>query len=168
MKRVLIALMAATFCAALAIPTIAFAAARPAAGLVAHPAITMADASASFSGLQGCVKAMSGMPDACARVVECVSPHHFLDADGDGVCDNAGVGTCLHPGCSGYVDADGDGVCDNYPNGNGNDNGNGYGYGSSNGNGSVDDAGSADGVRWRGHHAERGHQSQGAHHGWAY
>lgn len=162
MKRVLIALLAVTFCAALAIPTVAFGAARPAAGLVAHPAITMADASASFSGLHGCVKAMSGMSDACAQVVECVSPHHFLDADGDGVCDNAGVGTCLHQGCSGYVDADGDGVCDNYPSGNGN------GNGSGNGSGSADDAGSADGTRWRGHHAERGHQGQGAHHGWAY
>lgn len=30
---------------------------------------------------------------------------HFVDADGDGVCDNFGAG------CS-YVDADGDGICD--------------------------------------------------------
>lgn len=34
----------------------------------------------------------------------------YVDADGDGVCDNVGrgIGACL-----GYVDADGDGVCDN-------------------------------------------------------
>lgn len=32
---------------------------------------------------------------------------YYVDADGDGVCDNRGA-NCL------YVDADGDGVCDNY------------------------------------------------------
>ena len=34
---------------------------------------------------------------------------NFVDADGDGICDNRGTGR----GCW-YVDADGDGVCDNY------------------------------------------------------
>ena len=40
--------------------------------------------------------------------------HHrdFVDADGDGVCDNYASGAC--PGCEGGADADGDGVCDNY------------------------------------------------------
>lgn len=33
---------------------------------------------------------------------------NYVDADGDGVCDNAGTGQG-----PGYVDADGDGVCDN-------------------------------------------------------
>jgi len=33
---------------------------------------------------------------------------NYVDADGDGVCDNAGTGTGTN-----YVDADGDGVCDN-------------------------------------------------------
>ena len=33
----------------------------------------------------------------------------FVDADGDGVCDNCASGTCGQ----GFVDADGDGVCDN-------------------------------------------------------
>lgn len=32
----------------------------------------------------------------------------FVDADGDGVCDNAGKGASCK-----FVDADGDGVCDN-------------------------------------------------------
>ena len=32
----------------------------------------------------------------------------YVDANGDGVCDNRGTGTCR------YVDANGDGVCDNY------------------------------------------------------
>ena len=30
----------------------------------------------------------------------------YVDADGDGICDNIGT-------CPGFVDADGDGVCDN-------------------------------------------------------
>lgn len=37
---------------------------------------------------------------------------YFADADGDGICDNAGS-QCA------YVDADGDGVCDNYQSGQG-------------------------------------------------
>ena len=38
----------------------------------------------------------------------------FVDADGDGVCDNYGAGTGR-----GFVDTDGDGVCDNYGTGTG-------------------------------------------------
>ena len=34
---------------------------------------------------------------------------NFVDADGDGICDNRGAGLDCW-----YVDADGDGVCDNY------------------------------------------------------
>ena len=37
----------------------------------------------------------------------------YVDADGDGVCDNAGAGCGLYGMGRGYVDADGDGVCDN-------------------------------------------------------
>ena len=33
---------------------------------------------------------------------------HFADADGDGVCDNAGTSWGAN-----FVDADGDGICDN-------------------------------------------------------
>ena len=60
---------------------------------------------------------------------------HFADADGDGVCDNAGSqcaytdadgdGICdvcgaahAQPGGN-FVDADGDGICDNYRSGRG-------------------------------------------------
>lgn len=46
------------------------------------------------------------------------SGRYFIDADGDGVCDNA-VSRCV------YVDADGDGVCDHY----GSNQGRGCGYG---------------------------------------
>ncbi len=48
----------------------------------------------------------------------------YVDADGDGVCDNQGTGYCWvdangdgicdHQGAGcGWVDADGDGICDN-------------------------------------------------------
>ena len=43
----------------------------------------------------------------------------FVDADGDGICDNAGA-MCA------FVDADGDGVCDNL--GSGQSRGSGYGF----------------------------------------
>ena len=38
---------------------------------------------------------------------------NFVDADGDGICDNYGTGAGRGNG-AGFVDADGDGVCDNY------------------------------------------------------
>ena len=40
----------------------------------------------------------------------------FVDADGDGVCDNAGLGRMWGQGAGGaaFVDANGDGVCDNW------------------------------------------------------
>lgn len=44
---------------------------------------------------------------------------NYVDADGDGVCDNMGSGTNDGSGTN-YVDADGDGVCDNMKSGTGN------------------------------------------------
>lgn len=44
-----------------------------------------------------------------------VAGRNYVDADGDGVCDNYGNygnGCGRRSGC-GYVDADGDGICDN-------------------------------------------------------
>ena len=38
----------------------------------------------------------------------------FVDADGDGICDDCGSHECRSKKCSDYVDADGDGVCDNH------------------------------------------------------
>ncbi len=44
--------------------------------------------------------------------------HYFIDADGDGICDNCGIHHwCATDGagCGRYfVDEDGDGICDNY------------------------------------------------------
>lgn len=51
----------------------------------------------------GTVSAFAAGPSVAAR-------RYYMDADGDGVCDN-------YVDCSSsqyYVDADGDGVCDNY------------------------------------------------------
>lgn len=43
----------------------------------------------------------------------------FVDADGDGICDNCtgtgkGNNQCTNPNCTGFVDTNGDGVCDNH------------------------------------------------------
>ena len=57
---------------------------------------------------------------------------YFVDADGDGICDNYTSGQSR---CGRYfVDADGDGVCDNY-NTSGQGRGGGYGCGSRCGHG---------------------------------
>ena len=41
----------------------------------------------------------------------------FVDADNDGVCDNAKSGSCPYANqAGGFVDADNDGVCDNAAN----------------------------------------------------
>ena len=40
---------------------------------------------------------------------------NFVDADGDGICDNCGVYACSQN----FVDADGDGICDNCGSGGG-------------------------------------------------
>jgi hypothetical protein len=60
----------------------------------------------------------------------------YMDADGDGVCDNCGnVNGTGYADCQGFVDEDGDGVCDNHGNGSGcgTDAGNGYAYRHGNG-----------------------------------
>ena len=44
----------------------------------------------------------------------------YVDADGDGVCDNCGARHGHWAGCGGaFVDADGDGICDNFQSGQG-------------------------------------------------
>jgi len=39
--------------------------------------------------------------------------HRFIDVDGDGICDNAGLYGKGSGNGAGFIDADGDGVCDN-------------------------------------------------------
>ena len=53
-----------------------------------------------------------------------ISCPYYADTDGDGICDNYGSRCGRY-----FVDADGDGVCDNYTNGVRPGNGMGRGYG---------------------------------------
>lgn len=82
---------------------------------------------------------------------------YFADADGDGICDNAGSicvyedadgdgfcdvcgtghGNCPAGNGGAFIDADGDGVCDNYAAGQGRGNGCGRGNGFRSGRGRV-------------------------------
>ena len=89
----------------------------------------------------------------CAATAFAAGPRcgrNFVDADGDGICDNAGSG-CVYADADGdglcdvcgaehgscptgegaaFVDADGDGICDNYGTGLGLGHGCGRGHGS--------------------------------------
>lgn len=101
MKRKMIAIVATALCAVLAVPALAFGV----GGLSAGQAAVASDAPAQTVAWRG-----------------------YVDADGDGVCDNRGTGNGIGNGAGahhgygssstadrpGYVDADGDGVCDNY------------------------------------------------------
>ena len=68
------------------------------------------------------VLCMSGMTAFAAEDVTvyagcgyCGASCQFVDADGDGICDNYAAGGCGYCGAScQFVDADGDGICDNY------------------------------------------------------
>ncbi len=64
---------------------------------------------------------------------------YYVDANGDGICDNCGLSRkkCLasHKKGQNFVDKDGDGICDNRGKGNGNRNGRKQGNGCHNGRG---------------------------------
>lgn len=67
-----------------------------------------------------------GICDNCEAYHWCGD--NFVDIDGDGVCDNYAAGQGRGTGRGGnFVDTDGDGVCDNY--GSGQSQGRGCGYG---------------------------------------
>ena len=88
-----------------------------------------------FAGILSAALALSlGATAAFAAGPGC--GRYFVDADGDGICDNAGSrcayvdadgdGICdvcgashTRPGGGYFVDEDGDGVCDNYQSGQG-------------------------------------------------
>ncbi len=56
-----------------------------------------------------------GAPDSETEAVSAAAPGAgYVDADDDGVCDNAG--DCPYKESGGFADADGDGVCDNSDN----------------------------------------------------
>ena len=127
MKRKMIAIVATALCAVLAVPALAFGVGNLSAG----QAIVASDAPAQTVAWRGYVDADGdGVCDNYGSGY-CGNGAGYVDADGDGVCDNRGSGYCGNG--AGYVDADGDGVCDNRGTGNGIGNGAGahHGYGSS-------------------------------------
>lgn len=71
-----------------------------------------------------------GICDNCVGNGRCVG---FVDANGDGICDNRGT----NGQGAGYVDADGDGVCDNRAAGGGMMRGQGRGMGRGAGGGCM-------------------------------
>ncbi len=111
MKKKTIAIVAVIALVALAVPAVAFANAMPHA----------------WMGLGQSARVQSVLADQEANAAR----GGYVDADGDGVCDNRVDGRAAG---SGYVDADGDGVCDNrgsagYGQGQGQGQGQGKGFG---------------------------------------
>lgn len=109
---------------------------------------SVALAAQSPLGSAACGRPYAG---ACQTLRDACSGWNFVDADGDGVCDNWGSGNqrLRTPGCGlgqgqGFIDADNDGVCDNWNGqgagvqrgqGRGLGQGQGQGHGNGNGNG---------------------------------
>ena len=79
-----------------------------AAGIVLSIGATTVFASGMHNG-QGNAFCLSG-------VCQTGSCTNYVDADGDGLCDNCddSHGACQTGSCTNYVDADGDGLCDNH------------------------------------------------------
>lgn len=130
MKKGMIAVVIALLCAALAVPVLAF-------GMGGAPArqqdqsqlmATCVDQACDIVATQAADTASDVAPVAVpsAPAASPAACHGFVDADGDGVCDNYAQGNCAsgyHHGngaassggnCPAYTDADGDGTCDNY------------------------------------------------------
>ena len=117
--------------------------------------LSLGGASVALAAQSPLGSAVCGRPyaGACQTLRDACSGRNFVDADGDGVCDNWGSGNqrLRTPGCglsqgAGFVDADGDGVCDNWNGqgagvqrgqgrGLGQGQGQGQGHGNGNGNG---------------------------------
>lgn len=85
--------------------------------------LSLGGASAALAAQGPLGSAVCGRPytGTCQTLRDACSGWNFVDADGDGVCDNRGSGNqrLRTPGCglgqgAGFVDADGDGVCDNW------------------------------------------------------
>ena len=89
------------------------ASAAGAASLAAVLAFTPTSASAQQPTASAPTVAMRGPNRGQGGTGTC-SGTNFVDANGDGVCDNAGTGTGVN-----FVDANGDGVCDNVGTGTG-------------------------------------------------
>lgn len=115
--------------------------------------LSLGGASVALAAQSPLGSAVCGRPyaGACQTLRDACSGWNFVDADGDGVCDNWGSGNqrLRTPGCGlgqGFIDADNDGVCDNWNGqgagvqrgqgrGLGQGQGQGQGHGNGNGNG---------------------------------
>ena len=85
--------------------------------------LSLGGASVALAAQSPLGSAVCGRPyaGACQTLRDACSGRNFVDADGDGACDNWSSGNqrLRTPGCglgqgAGFVDADGDGVCDNW------------------------------------------------------
>jgi len=120
-----------------------------------------------LSGILAAVIVLS----VCATTALAAGPgrgRYFVDADGDGICDNCGVyhrcGMAATSRGRNFVDADGDGVCDYYVTGQGRGNGRGNGvqggcgrnFVDTNGDGVCDNYASSQGCGGYGFRSARG------------
>lgn len=136
MKKRTVAIALVALLAVAAVPTIAFASAQGVAAttepIVAQgmvdsvPAAQKAVEAASTAAAPACPGYVDadgdGVCDNYATGACAQNGHHrgYIDANNDGVCDNYASGACDGPGCgtgAGYVDANNDGICDNYAGG---------------------------------------------------
>ena len=102
-KRIALLALSTALVATLAVPAVAVAAQSGAASGERHCMFQGERVACVLAGETG--KAAQRIRACVGQLVGGVC---FVDADGDGVCDNRGDGAC-----AGFVDADGDGVCDN-------------------------------------------------------
>ena len=119
-KKKVAAIVIGALVVALALPTVAFAGSHGGFG-------------GRFAQCQG-----EGLGAAVMRTQGALSEvggRAFVDADGDGVCDDCGFEAGA---CRGYVDENADGICDNYADGAGC----GRGYVDADGDGVCDRSGS--------------------------
>ncbi|MEG0095907.1 MAG: hypothetical protein RR671_00300 [Raoultibacter sp.] len=147
MKKKTVAIALTGLLAVVALPTVAFAAGGNGWQTASEPVE------------QAAVTERAQTPAAEVAIdksapVQQVAAQGYVDADGNGVCDNAGQG---NGNGQGFVDADGNGLCDNAGQGGGRGQGNGAGYVDADGNGVCDNAGQGGGRGGNG--GGRGHRA---------
>lgn len=111
MKKVLIA-CAIVLCVAFT-PVAAFAIGGSQPGAVEEPPAEL-QTSAEDTSPEPQADATPAVCPATEQGISC--ENGYIDADGDGICDNYDNDWCTHRG-GGYVDTNNNGTCDNYENG---------------------------------------------------
>lgn len=142
MKKGVTTLIAAALVCLLAVPAIAFATSE---GGEVQPAVAEEQQTEVAAVVEEAVVVEEPAVEPAGQ--------RFIDADGDGVCDNyngtqpgggKGYGNGAGQG-AGFVDADGDGICDNYGNRPADGTGNKYGQNNGQGQGQGNGAGQGQG-----------------------